>query len=99
MRITLARVRGEMRFYLSDGRVRGAGGDEGHRGGRGVVGHDGLLDLLLHIGDVSQTPDGTDALEERPAGDQSGVAVVDDQGLVDVVGELPLNRGRAVRQD
>ena len=88
-----------MMFYLSDGRVGRTWSDEGDSGGGGIVGHHRLLDLLLHVGDVPQAPHGADALEQRPAGDQPGVAVVDDQGFVDVVGELLLHGGRTVRQD
>ena len=88
-----------MMMYLSDGRIGRARGDEGHSGGGGIVGHHGLLDLLLHVGDVPEAPHGADTLEQGPAGDQPGVAVVDHQGLVDVVGQLLLHGGRAVRED
>ena len=84
---------------LSDGRVGRPGGDEGHGGGGGVVGDHRLLDLLFYVRDVPQAPNRADTLEEGPTGDESGVAVVDDQGLVDVVGELPLHRGRTIRED
>ena len=88
-----------MMMYLSDGRVGRTWSYEGDSGGGGIVGHHGLLDLLLHVGDVPEAPHGADTLEQGPAGDQPGVAVVDHQGLVDVVGQLLLHGGRAVRED
>ena len=81
---------------LSDGRVGRPGGDEGHGGGGGVVGDHGLLDLLLHVGDVAEGAHRAHALEDGAAGDQPGVAVVDDQRLVHVHGQLLLDGGRAV---
>ena len=51
------------------------------------------------MGNIPETPHSADTLEERPTGDEPGVTVVDHQGLVDVVGELLLHRGRAVWQD
>ena len=54
-----------MMMYLSDGRIRRARGDEGHGGGGGVVGHHGLLDLLLHIGDVPERPHRAHALKQQ----------------------------------
>ena len=85
--------------YLSDGRVGWTRSDEGDSGGGGVVGHHRLLDLLLHVGDVPEAPHSADTLEQRPAGDQPGVAVVDDEGFVDVVGQFLLHRRRTVRKD
>ena len=84
---------------LGDGRVGWSWGDEGDGGGGGVVGHHRLLDLLLHVRDVPEAPHGADTLEQRPAGDQPGVAVVDHQGLVHVVGQFLLHRGRTIRED
>ena len=85
--------------YLSDGRVGRTRSDEGDSGGGGIVGHHRLLDLLLHVGNVPEAPHSADTLEERPAGDEPGVAVVDHQGFVHVVGQFLLHRGRTVRQD
>ena len=46
-------------------RVGRPGGDEGHGGGGGVVGDHGLLDLLLHVGDVPEGPHRAHALQRH----------------------------------
>ena len=81
---------------LSNWRIGWSRGNEGHGGGCGIVCHDWLLDLLLHVGDVAEGAHRAHALEDGAAGDQPGVAVVDHQRLVHVHGQLLLDGGRAV---
>ena len=54
---------------------------------------------MLHIGDVPETPDRAHALEDGAAGDEPGLAVVDDQGLVHVARQLLLHGWRTVGQN
>ena len=88
---TIASVGDSNIHHLGDGRVGGSRGDERHGGGRGIVGHHRLLDLLLHVRDVPQTAHCAHALVDGAAGDEPGVAVVDHQGLVHVAGQLLLH--------
>ena len=53
------------KFYLGDGRVGRPRSNEGYSGGGGVVGHHGLLDLLLHIGNVPEGPHRAHALQHH----------------------------------
>ena len=87
-----------MSTNLSDWWIGRSRCNKRNRARGGIVGNDRLSHVLLHVRDVAEVPDGADALEKRSALDETRLGVVDEQGFVDVIGQLLFGGRRAVWQ-
>lgn len=85
--------------YLRNRRVGGTRCNEGHRGGRGIIGHNWLSHPGLDVGKVAQVPHSADALEEAAALDDPRLGIVNHQGLVNIIGQFFLEIRGAVGED